>query len=153
MTTETLYNFIASDLKAFTERMNGIFSRAADPFEVIELLGESPGKFRVILMWAGEEPAGESRRSGIVESKFTITVSNNRGLPLMKGANLSLPRGTTTPLMGRVAAVRDHLRVMTLPVEVTSGQLEYLGATPVKYEGAPLDAYELNFNTYAALPN
>ncbi len=150
--THELFKLIADDLTAFAPAVKGVFSRARDPFEVIELLGESPGKFRVILLWTGEDIAGDSRRSGVVETKFSVTVSHNRGLGIVQGGNLTVGRGTEPPLQELLGLVRERLRSLVLPDVTTARLLEYIGCEPVKYEGAPLDAYELRFATFAALP-
>lgn len=151
MTTNALFDEIAETLAGFADHANGQFSRARDPFEVLELLGNGPGKFRVILMWQGDEPAGQEPTSGIVESRFVVTVSSNRGLPAIQGGNLSAPPTGGVSLMDWVNDVRCLLRALNISDTGTSHKLRYGGSAAVEYEGARLDAYELRFSIFAAL--
>lgn len=147
-----IYTAIAEDLEAFVAQSGGRFSKATDPFHVIELLAEAPGRFRVILHDDGDEPAGESKRSSVVQCRFKITVSHNRGLPAVLGNKIASATGNEPSLLARVAEVRERLRGLTLPDGATSRRLEYGGRVPVTYQGAALDAYEMTFTIYAALP-
>lgn len=151
-TDAELFNLIAADLGAKTLALGGIFSQALDPFHVLELLAEAPGKFRVILAELGEDTVGDARRAGAVDMLYTVTVSNNRGLPFVTGANRSIDRTNDEPsLMKRATEIRDWLRGLVMP-EGTSLRLDYRGRKPVTYEGAVLDAYELTFRLQVGLP-
>jgi hypothetical protein len=150
-TTAELYNHIATDLQAKVEELGGVFSRARDPFEVIELLSNAPGKFRVIFADLGDEKAGEAKRPAFVTCAYTVTLSMNRGLPMIKGSAISLPReGGAPSLLAMCDTIADWLRGLTLP-DGTSGHLDYQGRDPVKYEGVTLDAYELRFSCIRGL--
>lgn len=132
---------------------SGHLSVARDPVEVLELLGQAPGSFRVILAWWGEKPTG-SKYSGIVEHEIHVIVSQNRGLPLLKGANLFLSAAnpgdpTLTNLVGQV---RDLLRGLEFPDKITEKVLTYAGCDPVAVDGTAIDAYTLVFRLIAALP-
>lgn len=148
-----LFNLLADDLTAFAADESAQFSRAADPFHILELLGEAPGKFRIILGWLAETIEGH-HRSGIVKHRFVVVVSANRGLQVVQGKQLSVARGSEDPLMQRVAAVRDRVRSFSFPTDEkqTEGVVEYGGCEPTKFEGVNLDAYELTFYLRAALP-
>lgn len=149
MTTNAIFDQIAASLTAFCGSEKALFSRARDPFEILELLGNSPGSYRVIACWMGEKPAGDSAHSGIVESEFIVTVSANRGMPAVFGAQLSVARAAgEEPLWEKVCKVRNHLRAFTFTGTGTEGRLRYGGTTPVAYEGARLDAYELSFSVF-----
>lgn len=146
-----LFEVLATALGNYAAWAGSQFSRARDPFEVIELLGNGPATFRTVLLWMGDEPAGESRSPSIVKSKFVVTISTNRGLHVTPGASLSLPRGQMS-LMDYAEDVRIILRHHTELGEDTSKILTYEGCEPVRFEGAALDAYELNFSLNTALP-
>lgn len=152
-TPAELFNLLATDLAAYAElaEVKALFSRAKDPFHVVELLGEGPGRFRIILAWLGEDREGAGHRSGIVKHRFTVTVSMGRGLSIMAGKNLTVARGDDLPLLDRVAGVRDRVRSCPFPVDDTEKLMEYAGAEPVAYEGMILDAYQLTFFLRAAL--
>lgn len=152
-----LFALLVADLEEYVvDALHGIFSVARDPFEVIELLGEAPGKFRVILAWEGEESIGTRPQSGIVKHRFKVVVSHNRGLSILRGENRTVARGDDPPLMELAQLVRDHLRSALLPDGETGIQLEYAGCDPIRAEttqglAAQLDAFELTFRLPAAL--
>lgn len=150
-TTHALYNAIADDLAPKVVELGGVFSRARDPFEVIELLAHAPGKFRVILADLGDEAAGDSARPKAVWVNYTVTLSLNRGLAATHGAAISQPRpGSAPSLLELCDTIADWLRGFTLP-EGTSGHLDYRGRDPVRFEGVALDAYELRFRCMRGL--
>lgn len=157
LNAKDVFSLLAADLGSYVrETLNGIFSVARDPFEVIELLGEAPGRFRVILSWEGEEPAGTSPRSGIVKHKLKAVVSHNRGLSILRGENRTVARGEDKPLLEIASLVRDRLRTSRLPNTDTGRELEYRGCAPIRAEtaqglAAQLDAYELTFELVASL--
>jgi hypothetical protein len=135
----------------------GLVSVANNPFEVIELLSESFGKFRTILTWAGDEDSTGYAIAGIVHTFIEVVVSSNRGMRIWKGENLHTdygPEGNRqVALVTRVDEVRKRLRAYQFPAEVSDEQLMYLGCRPeVTPEGWPLDAYRLRFRLTTALP-
>lgn len=149
---DEIFNAIADELEPFAKSNGGVFSRAEDPFQLIELLGQGPGMFRVILNDDGDEQAGDSPRSGIVRIRYKITVSHNRGLPVTLGQAVARPVGNTPSLLARVTLIRDFVRQLTFPDGATSGRLDYGGREVVRVEDLPMDAYALNFSILAALP-
>lgn len=157
LNAEELFALIKGDLKPYVEgTLSGIFSEARDPFEVIELLGEAPGRFRVILAWDGENPAaGTLPISGIGTHKLKVVVSHNRGLSILRGVSLHAAEAGRPSLMTLTRQVRDRLRTLLFSPSDTSRRLAYQGATPIRAEiegkATQLDAYELNFELTAAL--
>jgi len=157
LNAKDLFALLVADLAPYVkDTLHGLFSVARDPFEVIELLGEAPGRFRVILSWEGEEPVGTRPQSGIVRHRLKAVVSHNRGLSILRGENRTVARGEDAPLMELAQLVRDRLRSALLPEGDTAHQLEYAGTEPIRAEttqglAAQLDAFEINFRLLAAL--
>lgn len=157
LNAKDLFALLRADLEPYVQdTLRGIFSVARDPFEVIELLGEAPGRFRVILAWEGEEPLGELATSGIAAHTFKVVVSHNRGLSILRGENRSGGTRDERPLLELAQLVRDRLRSAVMPNQDTGRRLQYRGCSPVRaeVEGAALtqlDAYELRFTLPAAL--
>lgn len=157
LNAKDLFALLVADLRPYvTDTLMGIFSVARDPFEVIELLGEAPGRFRVIFSWEGEESIGTRPQSGVVKHRFKVVVSHNRGLSILRGENRTVARGEDKPLMELAQLVRDRLRSALLPDGATGIQLEYGGCEPIRAEttqglAAQLDAFELTFRLVAAL--
>ena len=149
---EQIFAVIADQLAPAVAALGGVFSRAQDPFQVMELLGQGPGTFRVILHDDGEDKAGERDPCAVSLHRYKVTVSTNRGLPGLLGSPITLGDAKTPSLLARTSAVRDALRGFTFPPALTSERLFYQGRNTVTYEGARLDAYELSFTIFAALP-
>lgn len=154
LSAEQLSLIIFEALKPYVEiSQKGRLSVARDPLDIIELLGEGPGTFRVIIAWSGEKPQG-NKYSGIVEHEWRVVVSANRGLPLLTGSNLFLPRSTTTgpTLIEWHSRVRDILRQLQFPDRITEKVLTYAGAEPDAINGQLIDSYTQTWRLIAALP-
>ena len=148
---EQLFAVIADQLAPAVAALQGKFSIAQDPFEVMELLGQGPGTFRVILHDDGEDRAGDSTFAAMTLHRYKVTVSTNRGLPLILGQPVVKGDASTPSLLARTNAVRDAMRAFEIP-NCTWKRLSYQGRATVTYDGARLDAYELTFTLLAALP-
>ncbi|MGC3991693.1 MAG: hypothetical protein QM796_18780 [Chthoniobacteraceae bacterium] len=145
-----IFTMVKTQLAALVQQQKGVLSIATNPGEVMELLGEAPGRFRVILNWTGEHTQGDYR-SGIVKHTLQVIVSQNRGLAAIKGANLSVTRAGDPPLMTLANQVRDSLRALVLP-DQTSKLLHYLHTEPTHHEHHPLDAYTQTYAIFSAIP-
>lgn len=152
MNDEALFASIADQLEPAVASLGGVFSRAQDPFQVMELLGQGPGMRRVILHDDGEDKAGDRDPCAVALHRYKVTVSGNRGMFGLLGQSVTLGDAKTSSLLAFVSAVRDALRGFTFPPGLTSERLFYQGRNTVSYEGARLDAYELSFTLFAALP-
>lgn len=149
---EDLLKLIEAHLRQFVEvAEKGYLSIARDPLEIIEQLGQAPGRFRTILNWAGESPQGH-KTSGIVRHTFQVIVSHNRGLSIIKGLNLTTGRAGDKPLITLCGNVRDLLRTLRFPDGVTSISLEYGGTEPIAVDGTQIDAFTQTWTLIAALP-
>jgi hypothetical protein len=157
MAAQDLMQMIFEQLKPFVEiAEKGYLSIARDPLDIIEQLGEAPGRFRVILNWAGEKKAPNTHRdSGIVVHDFQVVVSANRGLHILKGANLFLPRASqgTKPLIQQVGEMRELMRQLRFPDGITSQILDYQGTEPVAVDGTQIDAFTQTWQLTATLPS
>ena len=148
-----LFDLIREDLRPYVEtQLKGIVSIAGDQFEVLELLGEAPGRFRVILSWVGEKPAGKHKDTPVVEHEFRIIVSHNRGLAILRGESQVIGRAGQASLLTHANEVRDRLRRLLFPEGDTEGTMTYGGCDPIEIDDRQLDAYALTFRLKAAIP-
>lgn len=130
----------------------GITSIAGDAFHVLELLGESPVAWRVILLWEGDDDATGQPLAGIVRHTISIVISHNRGLRVWNGENLHRDTAAQPSLLTRLAEIRALVLRFRFPAEITDETLLYLGTQPeVTPEGLPLDAYRMRFQLHAAI--
>ena len=144
---------LKGELEAYVAAQKGQLSVANDPFEVIELLGESPTGFRVIILWEGDEDATGQPLAGIVNNTIAVIVSHNRGLRMWKGENLHKDYGDQPALLTRLADLRAQIRAYEWPEDLTDSHLLYLGTQPeTTPEGLPLDAYRMRFRLTTVIP-
>ena len=156
LSAQDLLKRLYTELWPFVEvHAKGHLSIARDPYEVIELLGQAPGSFRVILNWTGEHLAPDTNRdTGVVVHEFQVTVSHNRGLSIISGASAFIPDrpGEDKTLVALTVIVRDKLRGLRFPGGVTDEVLTYVGTEPVAVDKTPLDAFTQTWTLMAILP-
>jgi hypothetical protein len=130
----------------------GHLSVARDPLDIIELLGEGAGTFRVIIAWNGEKPQGH-KYSGIVEHEWRVVISQNRGLPHLSGSGLFLGRNDGAPtLVAQASRVRELLRSLRFPDRITEKILTYAGTEADAVNGQLIDSFTQTWRLIAALP-
>lgn len=139
-------------LEPSVKSARGIVSIANDAFQVLELLGESPAGFRVVLLWEGDTDATGQPLAGIVAHAIAVVISNNRGLRVWNGENLHRDTVAGPSLLTRLSEIRTLLLRYRFPEGVTDECLLYLGTQPeVTPEGLPLDAYRMRFRLNASI--
>jgi len=152
LAAEDIMRSIYEALVPFVETaQKGHLSIARDPLEIIEQLGQAPGRFRAILSWGGEKPEGH-RASGIVTHTLQLVVSHNRGLSILKGENLFLARGDDASLVRLCGQIRELMRALRFPAKITDERLTYAGTEPVAVDGTQIDAFTQTWTLRATLP-
>lgn len=139
-------------LKDWVARNKGTLSIAEDAWHVLELLGETPVGFRLILHWAGDRNAADDIDDGIDNHQLEVIVTKNRGLMIKKGDNLLEPRAGVA-LLTLIGQVKAKVKASFDLWEegLTGGELEYRGCEVVTTpDGVPLDAYRLRWSLLAA---
>jgi|GEM_PF-1368595 len=140
-------------LKVYTDAQKGVLSIANNPFEVIELLAESTPRFRIVILWEGDEDATGQPLAAIVRTTVAVVVSQNRGLRLYKGESVMKDTESQTSLLTHLDAIRALVRAYRFPPETSDESFLYLGCAPeVTPEGFPLDAYRMRFRLHNSLP-
>ena len=153
LTTDQLLRFIRDSIKPWVAARRGAVSIAADPWNVLEILGTRPGGFRVVVLWAGDKKRGEHEEAGVVDHNVQIVTSMGRALTREPGQHLADGASGAEPLYKLIGELRETLRGLQFPDGVTEGALNYLGTdsftTP---EGLAIDAYVSTFQLGAYLP-
>jgi hypothetical protein len=129
-------------------------SVAGDLAQVLEMLSSAPNALRLVLSDEGDAPANEDQpETGIIKQTIAIYAAMSAGLPGKAKAGAWLGKHGKPALLVKCQDVRDHVRGLSLPAELTSERFEYTGRQAVlDTDGAPLHAYRLTFQIYTALP-
>lgn len=128
---------------------------AKDPWNVLELLAESPSGFRCILHWAGDKLLGEQEDLPLMTSRLEVILSCNLGLTAAAETALVEESAITArpSLLNLVNKVRERMLQKLWPADYTEEQIRYVGTDPVGTpEGVPLAAYRLVFELDHAAP-
>lgn len=153
-TPDTLLLELHEDLSAFLAANRGALSVAAEMYDFLQLLTESPAGWRVVLLWEGEENPGDDAQAGCFPTqRFSLGVTANLGLTASPEIGLIKPSASRPALLQLVAAVRDYVRGHVFRGEVSTKYPLYKGADPVVLpDGMPLKAYRLRFELTVGLP-
>ena len=153
ITPNELLTAVRDGLAPLAEHWEGAISLATNPFEVIEMLAQSPGTPRIVILWEGEADAtGGQRPGGIVTHTVALIISMNRGLPIWSGQVVSGAAADTPSILERLAELRTAMLSIAFPGGSTSQRFFYLGAdSETTPEGLPLDAYRLRFSLKAKI--
>ena len=153
LSTDELLRFIRDSIGPWVAARRGTLSIAADPWNVLEILGTRPGGFRVVVLWAGDKKRGEHEEAGVVDHSFQIVTGMGRALTREPGLHLADGASGAEPLYKLIGELREVLRGLQFPDGVTEGALNYLGTdsftTP---EGLAIDSYVSTFQLGAYLP-
>lgn len=156
MTPAELLTLVHDDLQVFASTRGGLVSLAADPYNFLEQLAESPVGFKLVVQWAGDDNRTASADEGVFADQIIeVGVSVATGLTLRPEAALIATRpGGAPALLTLVGDVGLRIRSMVIsrPVEQDcEPRFHYLGAKPVVLpDGVPLRAYALRFSITAA---
>lgn len=148
----TIVLAIRDHLDPVVKKAKGITSIASDAFNVIEILGERPAGFRVILLWEGDQDATGQPLAGIVRHTIAVIISANRGLRVWNGENLHRDTAAGPSLLTRLAEIRTLILRFRFPPGFSDETLLYIGTEPeTTPEGLPLDAYRMRFQLHASI--
>jgi hypothetical protein len=156
MSPAELLTLVHDDLKVFVSTRGGVVSLAADPYNFLEQLAESPQGFKLVVQWAGDDNRTQSADEGVfADQLIEIGISVNTGLTLKPEAALIATRpGGAPALLALVEDVRFRIRSMVISRPLQQDcepRFHYLGAKPVVLpDGVPLRAYSLRLSITAA---
>ena len=152
LTPSDLLTLLYTNLTAWVSARKGYLSLAGDPGEVIEALTDAPGSFRVVLSWAGDDDQTGQALGGIVDNTFEVWLIKAKGLRIKPGEHLI--KGEP-PFLKLLSDLREELRSLEFPEEVTNCYLLYKGAKQFEPELAlqmPTVGWKMTFELTSALP-
>lgn len=152
---DQILRYAKTAVNSVVARNKGKTLIAKDPWNVLELLAESPSGFRCILHWAGDKLLGDQEDLPLVTTRLEVILSCNLGLTadaqtaLVEESNI-----TARPsLLNIVSTIRERILQKLWPASYTEEQIRYVGTEPVGTpEGVPLAAYRLAFELDHAAP-
>jgi hypothetical protein len=149
---DTLLTLLEDDLTPWVKELKGLLSVAADPWNFLELLAESPVGWRGVLHWDGDENRMDHPDSGCyVRNRFSFGVTCQQGLTAKPLQSLHKARpGGAPALLRLVALARLRIRSFAFPADVSERFVRYAGTEPVILpDGVPLAGYRLRFELTA----
>lgn len=155
MTPSAILNHLRDHLADHAQRRGGKLALAVSVSQGIaqtqDLLVLSPRGFLVLLFWGGDTITGDTD-AGVSTQRLHVIIAHNRGLPARPGDNLTQTRDGQSSLLDLVNEFRAACRACRFPDTITAVELEYKGCETVPVEGMALDAYQLNFELLAQIP-
>lgn len=158
-TPADILKLLKPDLESWanTNAVRGKISIAKDPWNVLEILAESPCGIRVILHWAGDRQLGDRDELPLVTSNIEVVLAYAMGLNKDANSELMTPQFNGRPsVLDLVSELRE--RILTFDFD-RDGEDEseetarYVGTEPVTLpDGTPTHAYRLKFELDHALP-
>ena len=125
---------------------------ARDPFHVLEILGENPQGFRLIVHWAGDDNISDVMEIPLVDHKLEVIFSYNLGLTAKPDLALVHAQQNRPALYELLDDVRTEVLGLAFPDEQTAIYAQYTGTEAVITPDAiPLAAYRLRFHLLAAV--
>jgi hypothetical protein len=159
MTPAEILRAIQADLKEWAGTVRGQISIAKDPWNVLEILSESPVGVRVILHWAGDKQLGDWDDAPLATANIEVVLGYAMGLVKDPGGDLVNAQFNARPsVLDLVSDLRGRLLSRTVDSDPGSPDesadtLRYVGTEPVTLpDGTPTHAYRMKFELDHALP-
>ena len=159
LTPADILRAIQADLVEWASTTNGHISIAKDPWNVLEILAESPTGLRVILHWAGDKQLGDVDDLPLATASVEVILGYAMGLGKDPGSDLVTAQFNARPaVLDLVSDLRGRLLSLDMDSDPQNNDeaaetLRYIGTDPVTLpDGTPTHAYRLKFELDHALP-
>jgi hypothetical protein len=159
LTPADILRVIQADLKEWAGTVRGQISIAKDPWNVLEILAESPSGLRAILHWAGDRQLGDQDDAPLASANVEVILGYAMGLSKDPGSDLVNPQFNARPaVLDLVSELRGRLLSLDFDsdpenADESAETLRYVGTEPVTLpDGTPTHAYRLKFELDHALP-
>jgi len=157
-TPADIIGLVYTDLAAWAAQNGGTVSLTKNPYDLMELLAESPSGWRLILHWAGDKPASENVRDcNVVENTMRFIIHGNLGPTAIPKIALIRATAARSPLLALLDAVFQRVMAYRfVGLNPPNNRFWYRGAddnVPLP-DGLALAAYNLSFmlRSVKALP-
>ena len=151
-----LLNLYKTDLNDWASKNKAVVFIAKDPWNILELLAQSPAGMRIILAWAGDQALGEQVQAIGSTNKLEVILSYNLGLTVQPDAALLQASADRPALLDIISDLRNRVLSLCVPdaetgVDLSARYVE--GDIVTTPDGIPLSAYKLKFEFDAAFPD
>ena len=110
-TPADILNLVFTDLNTWAGENGGVCRLTQNPFDLLEMMAEQPGGWRLIILWEGDDPSDPSvRGSSVVDNNFRFIVDGDLGPTMIPKVALIRETAARTPFLELLDAVR--FRVM-----------------------------------------
>lgn len=152
MTTGDQIKAIMTGLEQWRRKFSGSVDIAHDVPHLFKVLGESPGKVRAAILFAGQTSRDELNSDvvGRVDRKFWIAFSRGYSLESYKGKSLVDGIAGGGPMFEIIDAALDPIRKLRIGTEDEPVPF-YKGTELLTFEGVTLDAYRIEIFVTAEL--
>lgn len=152
-TPASLLALIYDDLSAWVEANGGSFHLTKNPFDLVNLLNEEPGGWRLTMHWEGDEPADErTRECAVLRNRIRFILDGQIGLTVIPAIGLIKTTAARSPFLAVLDAVKQRVMAYRFPwLTYPNNALRYKGADDKLQipDGLYLAAYNLSFELYS----
>lgn len=137
---------VRTGLTAWAAANKGEAEIASDPWNVLEILAQRPGGFRIIILYSGRNKRGEHEEARVADTRFQIVLSMGRALTRKPGQHLADGASGAKPLFQLLDEAENVVEEISMPRGVTEVTPDLIGDEPFTTpEGIALDAYVATF--------
>ena len=105
-----LVGLIYDDLAAWVLANGGEIHLTRSPFDLVELLADEPGSWRLTLHWEGDAPADDRvRECAVLRNRFRIVVDGNLGMTATPLIALIKATASRSPFLAVLDLVRQRV--------------------------------------------
>jgi hypothetical protein len=126
--------------------------RATDPWNAVELLCQGPAEYRVVVVYAGDKPAGNDIPFSLVsDHTWDLYITMPLGLHADPASVLTKGSPSRPAMLRMLDELKAFCLALRWPEELTETLMRYNGSEGATLpDGLPIAAYKLGFTLTAA---
>lgn len=111
-----LVGLIYDDLATWVQANGGEIHLTRSPFDLVELLADEPGGWRLTLHWEGDAPADErTRECAVLRNRLRIVVDGQLGMTATPMIALIKQTASRSPFLAVLDLVRQRVMAYRFP--------------------------------------
>ena len=154
-TPATILALVYADLQPWAASLKGVVGLTQNPYDLFEILKNSPAGWRLTLHWEGRDPADERvRNSPVTLNHFRFVLDGDLGPTITPKIALFRSTPSRTPFLDLLDAVRLRVMAYKFPwLREPNNHFWWRGEddqVPLP-DGLFLAAYNLRFDLYSEM--